>query len=41
MWIEFLAFCAEALAPALGWVSLISLTTGALLAAAPAARRDR
>ncbi len=37
MWIEFLVFCAETLAPALGWVGLISLGTG--IALAPLRRR--
>lgn len=39
MWIEFLTYCAEILAPALGWVGLISLGAGVVLAAPAGLRR--
>ncbi len=38
MWIDVLTYCAEILAPSLGWTGLISLTAGAVLAIAPAPR---
>ncbi len=41
MWMDFLVFCAETLVPALGWVGLVSLATGLVLAAAPRPRRGR